>query len=67
MAMAAPISMPIYMRLGGGAELQVGDVEVPVSGEGALSLSRTMLAAALRSAADHLDAPPVGEACEASP
>lgn len=55
--MASAISVPIYMRIGGGAELQVGDVDVPVSGEGTLTMSRTRLAAALRSAADHLDAP----------
>lgn len=55
--MASAISLPIYMRLGGGAELQVGDVDIPVSGDGELTLSRTRLAAALRSAADHLDAP----------
>ncbi len=55
--MAAAISVPIYMRVGGGAELQVGDVEVPVSGDGTMTLRRTQLAAALRSAADNLDAP----------
>lgn len=55
--MASAISVPIYMRIGGGAELQVGDVDVPVSGDGTMTLQRTQLAAALRSAADHLDAP----------
>lgn len=55
--MAAAISVPIYMRVGAGAELQVGDVEVPVSGDGTMTLRRTQLAAALRSAADHLEAP----------
>ncbi|MDX2566088.1 hypothetical protein QBA57_39655 [Streptomyces scabiei] len=59
--MAAAISVPIYMRVGGGAELQVGDVEVPVSGDGTMTLRRTQLAAALRSAADHLDAPSAGD------
>ncbi|MDX2552612.1 hypothetical protein ACKI1J_43130 [Streptomyces scabiei] len=59
--MAAAISVPIYMRVGGGAELEVGDVEVPVSGDGTMTLRRTQLAAALRSAADHLESRPVDD------
>ena len=55
--MAAAITVPVYMRIGGGAEVQVGDVDVPVCGDGTLSMRRTELAAALRSAADHLDNP----------
>lgn len=63
--MAAAISVPIYMRVGGGAEQQVGDVDIPVSGDGGMTLRRSQLAAALRSAADHLDAPPAGDVDEA--
>ena len=55
--MASAISVPIYMRIGGGAELEVGDVDIPVTGDGTITVSRTQLAAALRSAADYLDAP----------
>lgn len=60
--MAAAITVPVYMRIGGGAEIQVGDVDVPVSGDGTLTMRRTALAAALRSAADHLDNPSSDEA-----
>jgi hypothetical protein len=55
--MPAKVTLPVYMRLGGGAEIQVGDVDLPVWGDGTLTLRRTELAAALRSAADHLDTP----------
>lgn len=67
MATTNTISVPVYMRVGGGAELQVGDVEVPVGGDGTVTLRRTELAAALRSAADHLDAPAADEAPAGGP
>lgn len=55
------VRIPIYMRLGGGAEIEVGDVELPVSGDGTLTMRRSQLAAALRSAADNLDNPALDE------
>lgn len=56
--MAHAISAPVYMRIGGGAEIQVGDIQVPVDGNGSIRMRRSELAAALRSAADNLDTPP---------
>lgn len=56
--MAHAISAPVYLRIGGGAELQIGDIQVPVDGNGSIQMRRAELAAALRSAADNLDTPP---------
>lgn len=63
--MPSRITMPLYMRIGGGAEVHVGDFELPVDREdGTLTLRRTELAAALHSAADAIADPSADEAEE---
>lgn len=65
--MPSTITMPLYMRIGGGAEVHVGDFELPVGEDGALTLRRTELAAALHSAADAIADPSADEVHEGGP
>ncbi|MDT9688186.1 hypothetical protein Q5762_07420 [Streptomyces sp. P9(2023)] len=55
--MAALVNMPVYMRLGGSAEVEVGRIEIPVSGDGTIDFDRAQFAAMLRSAADAYETP----------
>ncbi|MET9954222.1 hypothetical protein ABZ135_22100 [Streptomyces sp. NPDC006339] len=55
--MAAQVNMPVYMRLGGSAEVEIGCIEIPVNGDGTIAFDRSAFAALLRAAADAFDAP----------
>lgn len=55
--MASMVSMPVYMRLGGSAEVEIGSIEIPVSSGGTIAFDRAQFAELLRSAADAFETP----------
>lgn len=62
--MASAGKLPIYMRVGGGTEIHIGDFVPDVNPLGVAEFTRVNLAAMLRSAADSLDAPKGADAKE---
>lgn len=55
--MASMVSLPVYMRLGGSAEQEIGSIEIPVNGDGTITFDRGQFAALLHSAADAFETP----------
>ncbi|WP_125935292.1 hypothetical protein [Streptomyces sp. WAC 06738] len=56
--MASAASLPVFMRLGLSWEpVQIGSVELPVSGDGRMTFERAAVAEMLRAAADEIEHP----------
>ncbi|MFF3622342.1 hypothetical protein [Streptomyces sp. NPDC002467] len=49
------IRMPVFMRVGDGEELEIGELEFPVTGEVTLTGSCAAVATLLRAAADRFE------------
>ncbi|MFF8290435.1 hypothetical protein ACF068_14570 [Streptomyces sp. NPDC016309] len=54
--MAATLGIPVYLRVGNGAETQIGEVVVSVERDGTATLTLTDIASALRATANEMDA-----------
>ncbi|MEV6105712.1 hypothetical protein AB0M28_13490 [Streptomyces sp. NPDC051940] len=57
----ATTHIPIFMRIGDGAEQEVGVIDMPVSCTATVTVTSCGVAAALRAAADEIEHPSSGE------
>ncbi|MER8219702.1 hypothetical protein ABTZ58_03710 [Streptomyces sp. NPDC094143] len=53
--MAATLSIPLYLRVGTGTEVQIGEALVAVDSDGKATLTVSDIAAGLREAADAVE------------
>ncbi|MEV6569937.1 hypothetical protein [Streptomyces sp. NPDC051577] len=63
--MASIASFPVFMRVGGSPEVQIGELVWPAHGAATLSGTRTAIAGLLRTAADAFEHPEQEEAPDA--
>ncbi|MFJ1995311.1 hypothetical protein [Streptomyces asiaticus] len=62
------LTLPVFMRVGGGAEFHLGDFTVDANEtEGVLQYGRSELAAMMRAAADEIERPTGEEVPDAAP
>lgn len=61
----ANMRLPVYMRVGGGGEHEVGEILLPVDGDGTATLTTTDIADALPAAADAVEKLPEQEVTDA--
>lgn len=54
--MAATASIPVYLSIGSGTAMEIGTIELSASGDGTVTLTTFDIAAALRDAADAMEA-----------
>jgi hypothetical protein len=63
--MAATVSIPVSLTIGGGSAVEIGTIELALNADGTATLTTFDIAAALRETADALDA--AGEDSDATP
>lgn len=54
--MPGTFDIPIYLRIGSGTETEVGQVVLDIDGDGTVTMTTSDIAAALRAAADAMEA-----------
>lgn len=53
--MAATLSIPLYLSVGSGSEVEIGEVVLTADSDGTITMTTTDIAAGLREAADAIE------------
>ncbi|WAL93989.1 hypothetical protein [Streptomyces sp. Je 1-369] len=53
--MAATVSIPVYLSIGGGSTVEIGTIELTADSRGVITLTAFDISAALRETADAMD------------